>query len=131
MKFLLRLVVAAFALIGIAYVSNGNLLIIEGQTVTEQFVPAFFAALVLGVANATIGAVAKFLLKALTLPLGCLTLGLSNLVIGLLVNTGIFYLVAKVVDGFSLVDFPATVLAAVMMSVVMALANSVIDRGED
>jgi putative membrane protein len=126
MRFLLRMLVGAFALIGVAAVSEGSLLIVEGETLGEQFVPAVFAALIIGIANATVGAIAKAVLKLVTLPIGCLTLGLSNLAIGLLVNTGMFYLAASIVDGFTVFEFWDTVLAAL----VMAIASGVIDKDD-
>ena len=128
MRFVLKMVVAAFALLGIAYISDGSLLEIAGEGMSEQFLPALFAAVILAVVNATIGNIAKFVANVITLPLGCLTLGLSTLVIGLLVNTGMFYIVEAVVDGFSLVGFWETVLAALIMSIVTAVAGRAIDK---
>jgi putative membrane protein len=130
MRFLLRMLVGAFALVGVAAVSEGSLLIVEGETLGEQFVPAIFAALIIGIANATVGAIAKAVLKIVTLPIGCLTLGLSNLAIGILINTGMFYLAAGIVSGFEVMDFWSTALAAVIIAVVMAIANGVIDKDD-
>jgi putative membrane protein len=127
MRFVLKMVVAAFALIGIAYVSEGSLLAIAGDGLGEQFLPALLAAVLLAVVNATIGKIAKFVLNAVTLPIGCITLGLSTLVIALFINTAMFYVVEAVVDGFSLVGFWPTVLAALIMSVVTAVTGKIID----
>ena len=74
MRFVLKMVVGALALIGIAYVSDDTLLVVAGDTITDQLVPALFAAVILGIAGATIGAIAKFIINLFTLPLGCLTL---------------------------------------------------------
>ena len=130
MKFVLKMVVSAFALIGIAYLSDGALLLIRGEDLGEQFVPAILAAVLLAIVNATIGKVAKIIANVLTLPVGCLTLGLSSLVIGLLVNTGMFYLVESIVDGFELVGFWETVLAALIMSVVTAVTARAVDEDD-
>ncbi|MDX2266829.1 MAG: phage holin family protein [Bryobacter sp.] len=97
--------------------------------VTTQVVPgvkvssimaAVIAALVIGLVNATVGN----LLKLLTFPIGCLTLGLSRLVI----NGLMFMLAAKLVDGFAVSGFLAAFFGAIVMAGVgwgmdMALKN--------
>jgi len=68
------------------------------------------AALVIGLVNATLGV----LIKLLTLPIGCLTLGLSSLVI----NALMFWLVSSLVDGFHVKGFVAALLGSIVMSIV-------------
>lgn len=76
---------------------------------------AFVAALVIGLVNATLGN----LLKLLTLPIGCLTLGIS----GLIINALMFMLAAYLIDGFSVSGF----LAAFFGSILMAGVNWALD----
>jgi putative membrane protein len=76
---------------------------------------AFIAALVIGLVNATLGN----LLKLLTLPIGCLTLGIS----GLIINALMFMLAAYMIDGFSVSGF----LAAFFGSILMTAVNWVLD----
>ena len=87
--------------------------------IVTQFVPGihvsgvqttFIAALVIGLVNATLGN----LLKILTLPIGCLTLGLSSLII----NALMFMVAANVVSGFHVDSFLHALLGSLAMSVV-------------
>jgi putative membrane protein len=71
---------------------------------------ALVAALVIGLVNTTIGT----LLKLLTLPIGCLTLGLSSL----LINGLMFMLAANLVPGFRVDGYLAALLGSIVMSVV-------------
>jgi putative membrane protein len=73
-------------------------------------VAAFVGALAFGFANATLGN----LLKLLTLPIGCLTLGISRLVI----NALMFLLAAYFVKGFQVDGFLAAFLGAIAMAIV-------------
>ena len=87
--------------------------------VVTRFVPGvhvaglqatFIAALVIGLVNATLGN----LLKLLTLPIGCLTLGLSSLII----NALMFLVAANVVPGFHVDGFLPALIGSLVMSVV-------------
>ena len=87
--------------------------------IVTQFVPGihvssvqatFIAALVIGLVNATLGN----LLKILTLPIGCLTLGLSSLII----NALMFMVAANVVSGFHVDGFLPALLGSLAMSLV-------------
>lgn len=77
---------------------------------------AVFAALVVGVANATVG----FILKVLMFPLTILTLGLFLLVI----NALMLLLAAAIVPGFRIKGFGPAFLAAVLL----AIANLLLRR---
>lgn len=76
---------------------------------------AFIAALMIGLVNATLGN----LLKLLTLPIGCITLGIS----GLIINALMFMLAAYLIDGFTVSGF----LAAFFGSILMTGVNWVLD----
>ena len=101
MKLLLRWAASAAALLGVAYLVPGVLV--------EGFGTALFASLVIGLINATIGAVVKFV----TTPIRWLTLGLFTLVI----NAALFWLATAVVDGFQVEAAGAAFLGALVFGV--------------
>ena len=107
MSILIRWVVSAIAL----YIVTQ---IVPGVRV-DSIQAALIAALVIGLVNATLGA----LLKVLTLPIGCLTLGLS----GLIINGLMFLLAGNFVSGFHVNGF----LPALLGSIVMSLVGGAID----
>lgn len=115
MKFALRMLVSAGAIFGVAYVSEGALL-----EPMDFWPTAVIAAAVLAVVNATV----RPIVKVLAFPITLLTLGLF----GLVINAAMLYLVAWVVPGFETVGFWQTVAAAVIISVVTAVASKLIDR---
>jgi putative membrane protein len=75
------------------------------------------AVLVMGIVNAII----RPIIKLLTMPITCLTLGLFSLVI----NAAMFMLVAAVSGAFS-VNFIGALIGAILMSLVSGLANALI-----
>lgn len=104
----LLLIVRTLAVFFTAYLVPG----VEIDTLTT----AIWVAVVVGLLNATV----KPLLILLTLPLTFMTLGLFLLVIN-----GIVLLMAdRWIDGFELENFTA----AVVMSIVMSLLGSVMER---
>jgi putative membrane protein len=107
MKLLLHWLVAALVIIGISYFG-----IIPGVTVLG-FVPAFFAAVLLGFMSAVV----KPILGVVTLPLTILTLGLFSFV----VNALLILLVAYLVPGFDVSGF----VPALILSLVLALVHLV------
>ena len=125
LSFLIRLVISALALLGIANLSGGA---ISVNSVDD----ALIAAIVLGLVNAFIKPILQFVAQALTLPLSCLTLGLWSLLLSWLINGLMFFAVAAVVDGFNVRSFGAAMLGALALSVVNALASGLVkDRGRD
>jgi putative membrane protein len=97
--------------------------------IVTQFIPgvsvsnaqsAFIAALLIGLVNATLGN----LLKLLTLPIGCLTLGLSSLVI----NALMFLLVGNLLRGFSVNGFIPAFLGSLAMSLISGALGFVVDQ---
>lgn len=124
-SFLIRLVISALALIGIANLSGGAISV-------ASIGDALIAALVLGLVNAFIKPILQFVAQALTLPLSCITLGLWSLLLSWLINGLTFYAVAAAVKGFNVSSFGAALLGALAMSVVNALASGLVrDRGRD
>jgi len=115
MRFILSMLISAAAIFGIAYVSEGALL-----APMEFWPTAVLAAIALAATNAVI----KPILKLLTLPITLLTLGLF----GLVVNAIMLYIVDWIVPGFDTVGFLETVLAAVILAVVGAVAGKLLDK---
>ncbi|MEP0547777.1 MAG: phage holin family protein [Rhodothermales bacterium] len=111
MNLLLRWLVGALALLLVAY-------LLPGIAVANFFPAAVVAALVLGLVNAFI----RPLVKLLTLPLTCLTLGLFSLVI----NAALFWAVAAFVDGFAVEGAVAALLGSLAYSLVTAAASAVL-----
>ena len=111
MNLLLRWLVGALALLLVAY-------FLPGIAVANFFPAAVVAALVLGLVNAFI----RPLVKLLTLPLTCLTLGLFSLVI----NAVLFWAVAEFVDGFAVEGAVAALLGSLAYSLVTAAASAVL-----
>ncbi|MDZ4654401.1 MAG: phage holin family protein [Coriobacteriia bacterium] len=115
MKFIMRMLVSAVALFGVAYLSNQALLQVD------SFWPAaVIAAVVLAFANAII----KPVVKLLTLPITILTLGLF----GLVVNAGILYVVAALVDGVHTTGFWQTIVAAVLIAIASGIGTKLVDN---
>lgn len=98
MRLLLRWLASALALLVVAYVLP--------SVRVDGFVGALGAALALGLVNAVLGTV----LRVLTFPLTCLTLGLFALV----VNAFLFWLTAEVVPGFEVADALGALLGALL-----------------
>ena len=107
MSILIRWVISAVAL----YIVTR---IVPGVRV-DSIQATLIAALVIGLVNATLGS----LLKLMTLPIGCLTLGLS----GLIINGLMFWLAGNFVGGFHVDGF----IPALLGSIVMSLVGGAID----
>jgi putative membrane protein len=105
MRWLLHWVLSAIALLVVSY-------LVEGFQI-NGFVSALVAVVVIGLLNATIG----LLLKFITLPLGILTFGLFFLVI----NAVILMFASKIVPGFSVTGFKAAFLGALALAVIHLL----------
>ena len=124
LPFLIRLVISALALLGIANLTGGAISV-------DSIGDALIAALVLGLANAFIKPILEFIAQALTLPLSCLTLGLWSLILSWLLNGLMFLGVATVVKGFHVNGFGAALLGALLMSVVNALSSALCARRQE
>lgn len=86
--------------------------IVQGFEVRD-WLSAFIAVIVIGLLNATVG----LLLKFITLPLGILTFGLFFLVI----NAVILMFSSKFVPGFAVTSFKAAFLGALALAVIHLL----------
>jgi putative membrane protein len=105
MRWILHLILNAVALLVVAH-------FVQGFDVRD-FTSAIIAALVIGLLNATVG----LLLKFITLPLGILTFGLFFLVI----NAVILMLSSKFVPGFAVTSFKAAFLGALALALIHLL----------
>jgi len=113
-KFIIRMLISAAAIFGIAYLSDGWLLQVDA------FWPsAVLAAVVLALVNAIV----KPIVHVLSLPVTILTLGLFSLVI----SAAMLYIVAWVVDGVSTTGFWQTMLSAIIVAVVTSVGTSIVD----
>ncbi len=111
---ILRFLVSTAVIFGVAYLSNGSLLVVDGV------LTAFWAALVLGLVNLIV----RPLVKLVTLPITVFTLGLFSLVINMLM----LYLTAWSVAGLETVGILETFVAALIISVVTSLLTWMLDR---
>lgn len=102
MKFIIRWLLGALALVAISYY------IVPGIKIAD-FYSALVAALVLGFVNALI----KPIIIILTLPVNIITLGLFTFVI----NALLFWFVSTIVKGFFVADFAAAFWGALCLSV--------------
>lgn len=112
MLLIVRLVLNALALLGIAYLVPG--------IVVESFVSALIIALVLGLVNAII----RPLIILLTLPINLMTLGLFTLVI----NAFLFWLVSRWIPGFIVPGITEAFLGALILWVVSWVTNALLKK---
>ncbi|WP_412068107.1 phage holin family protein [Rubrivirga sp. IMCC43871] len=116
MKLLLRWAASAAALLIVAYLVPGVGIASIGT--------AFLAALVVGLVNATIGAVVKLI----TTPLRWLTLGLLTV----LINAVMFWLAASFLDGFTVDGAFAAIIGALGYGLLAGIIGSVLGaNGKD
>ncbi len=105
MRWLLHWILNAVALLVVSHFVEGF--------VVSSFVSALIAVIVIGLLNATLG----LLLKFITLPLGILTFGLFFLV----VNAIVLLFSSKFVPGFAVTGFKAAFLGALAIAVIHIL----------
>lgn len=98
MKFVIRLLISAIALILVAY-------FIPGVSI-DSFATVLLAALILGLINAFV----RPIILILTLPINVLTLGLFTLI----VNALMLWIVSVLLPGFSIVNFYQAILGALI-----------------
>ncbi|MDO5653342.1 MAG: phage holin family protein [Brachymonas sp.] len=112
LKLLLKWVLLAVALMGMAYVMPG--------ITVQSFGAAMLAAAVIGLFNALL----RPILLILTLPITVLTLGLFLLVI----NALMFWLAGRVLSGFSVASFWWALGGAVVYSLLGMLIESAVEQ---
>lgn len=114
MRLILRLLISAVVIFGVASLSDGILLEVDG------FTSALLAALVLGLVNTFI----KPIIKLLALPVTIVTLGLFSLVIDMFM----LYVVAWIVDGFDTVGLWQTFVASLIVAVATAILTKLVEK---
>jgi putative membrane protein len=107
MDIIIKVLALAVALLFTAWVLPG----IE----IDGFLPAVWAALIMGLINVFIRPVLIFL----TIPINILTLGLFTFVI----NALLFLFTASIVDGFEVNGFMAALLGSIFLSVMSVVIN--------
>lgn len=121
MRLLLRWLLNALALFGIAYFAPA-LGILSGFNVTG-FGAAVIAVAILSILNLTV----RPILKLLALPITCLTFGLFTLVI----NALMMLMTAQLVQGFRVGGFVNALLASVIYACVSAILNGLFNKEDD
>lgn len=111
MKLIARILVGALALLLVAR-------IVPGIEVAGIYI-AIITALILGIMNVLV----KPILIILTLPITIVTLGLFMFVI----NASIFWFVSTFIDGFSVSGFLPALLGSVLVSILSAIGNKLIE----
>ena len=112
MKFILKWLCSALALLAVAYLYSG--------VVVTSFTGALIAAAVLGVLNTII----RPLLVLLTLPVTLVTLGLFMFVI----NALMFWAAASLVSGLSVNGFWAALIGSLIYSLLQLAIDFVLER---
>jgi putative membrane protein len=112
MKFILKWLCSALALLAVAYLYSG--------VVVTSFTGALIAAAVLGVLNTIV----RPLLVLLTLPVTVVTLGLFMFVI----NALMFWAAASLVSGLSVNGFWAALIGSVIYSLLQLAIDFVLER---
>ncbi len=112
MKLFITLISSAIAVAVASYIVPG--------VVVASFATAILVAIVLGVINAVIRPVVTFL----TLPVNLLTLGLFTFVI----NALMVMLASAVVSGFTVDGFLAALLFSIVVSLVSAIVDSLVNK---
>ena len=112
MKFILKWLCSAAALLAVAYLYPG--------VVVTSFVGALIAAAVLGVLNTII----RPLLVLLTLPVTVVTLGLFMFVI----NALMFWAAASLVSGLEVTGFVAALIGSLIYSLLQLAIEFVLER---
>ena len=112
MKFILKWLCSALALLAVAYLYSG--------VVVTSFTGALIAAAVLGVLNTVL----RPLLVLLTLPVTLVTLGLFMFVI----NALMFWAAASLVSGLNVNGFWAALIGSVIYSLLQLAIDFVLER---
>jgi len=119
MHFILRWLLSAIALYATVLLGNAlNIQRFHLDLFPRGVEGALVFVLLLGVANAVL----RPLLKALTLPLTCLTFGLFSFVI----NAFLFWLVGQYTPGFHVSGWQAPLFGSVVMGLVGGLLNNLL-----
>lgn len=121
---LIRWVVLVVSLVGAALLTN---LVFPNQIVVDQspqgVLMAFVGVVVLSVLNATLGA----LLRLLTVPLNCLTLGLFSLVI----NAAMFFVAGNLGLGFKVQGVMGALVGSLLYSAINGVLGGLLVKDKE
>ncbi|MCH8274067.1 MAG: phage holin family protein [Armatimonadetes bacterium] len=113
-------VISAASIVLSAYVASA--LGLDVQVDLEHPLQLFLGVGLLGVANVTLGSVAKLV----TLPLNCLTFGLAWIA----VNAVLFWWVGQMGIGFYVGDWLSALVGSLLMGVALGVLRRFVDRNE-
>ena len=114
--FLIRTAINA---VGLLFITN----LVPGIGV-KDFGTALIAALVLGLANATVKPILYAIASGMTCVLSCVTLGLWSLLLSWLINALLFYAAGQILPGFEVKGFMPALWGALALSIINALATA-------
>ncbi|MCE9557920.1 MAG: phage holin family protein [Armatimonadetes bacterium] len=121
---LIKWLIMALALVIAATATKGlGLSFVADTGSAASLLKLVIGAVVLGLLNATLGRVLKFI----SLPLNCLTLGLFALVI----NAAIFYWVGTMGFGYKVGDFISAFVGSLFYSAITAILGSLVPDKAD
>lgn len=124
MTVVLRIVFLTLSVVVASYVCQALGLEFHAETEGSQsLLMLVVAAVLFAVINATLGSILRFL----TLPLTCLTLGLFSLVI----NALMLMLVANIVPVIKVGNFWAALVASIVISIVNGILQGMLPSGKD
>lgn len=122
--FLIRTAIVAVGLLLIGNFSGGAIQF-------PSFGNAVLAAVALGLANAIVKPILQGIAQSATCVLSCLTLGLWSLLLSWLINALLFYAVGTYLNLFEVRGFWPTMLGALALSVVNAIASALTKDKDD
>jgi putative membrane protein len=109
----------------IGWAINAASLLLLAWLIPAVHVTGFGAALIVALVLGLLNAVIRPVLIVLTLPVNLLTLGLFTFVI----NGFLFWLAARILEGFSVASFGWAILAAILYSLISWAVSSVLVGG--
>jgi len=111
----------------IGWAINAASLLLLAWLIPAVHVTGFGAALIVALVLGLLNAVIRPVLIVLTLPVNLLTLGLFTFVI----NGFLFWLAARILEGFSVASFGWAILAAILYSLISWAVSSLLVGGRD
>lgn len=121
MRILIYWIISVLSLIASVAIAKGIGLSIEADF--DQPLRLFLATAVLGLINATIGNILRFI----TLPLNCLTFGIAWMI----VNALIFWWVGTMNLGYRVGDFLSALVGSILMSLILGMIGRYFEQPQE
>ncbi|HWP31924.1 MAG TPA: phage holin family protein [Fimbriimonadales bacterium] len=121
MRILIYWIISVLSLIASVAIAKGIGLRIEADF--DQPLRLFLATAVLGLINATIGNILRFV----TLPLNCLTFGIAWII----VNALIFWWVGTMDLGYRVDDFLSALVGSILMSLILGMIGRYFEQPQE